>query len=195
MSKCGIIIAAAGFGLRYRAAGGKGQKLEQPLNGLPLFTSTLNHARESGLPVQVVTRPEYAGIRALCRQAGVPCRVIISRGLGETIAEGVRASATWQSWLIQPADMPFVPPEAYHQIAAALQQHLTARMVWQELPGHPVGFAAPLRERLLQLDGDDGAKALLRRHPPLLINSFHRGVIEDIDLPLNTTGNHPDAAS
>lgn len=189
MNSCGIIITAAGFGRRYQAAGGKGVKLEQPLaSGEPLFAAVLRHAVASGLPVQVVTRPDYSGIQALCAQANVSWCAIDSPGMGDTIAEGVRHCLNWQGWLIQPGDMPDVPVAAYHQVTQALTQRLTARMVWQQLPGHPVGFAAPLRDSLLQLAGDSGAKALLREHPPLLINSTDRGVVDDIDLPLNTTG-------
>ena len=49
--------------------------------------------------------------------------------------------------------------------------------------GHPVGFGAAVRDELLALDGDTGARALLERHAEdvRVVDCSDPGVIYDID--------------
>ncbi|MDU4002422.1 NTP transferase domain-containing protein [Pluralibacter gergoviae] len=156
MNTPGIIILAAGLGARFRQAGGVGNKLLAPLaDGALLLEQTLAHAQASGLPPVVVTRPEYAEILTLA-QAG---------------------------WLIVPGDMAWITAEDHRRVAQALAEGAEqVRLCWQGLPGHPVGFSAAYRERLLALRGDCGARALL---DPALLRAIdaHPGVIRDADLP------------
>lgn len=184
MANIRIILAAAGLGRRYQAAGGTGNKLEQTLDGEPLFVKALDNALASGLPVQVITRPEYANLQAFCQARQVPVTKIDSTGLGQSIAAGVSASRDADGWLILLADMPAVPSAIIRQVADALSRHDAARPLVKGKPGHPVGFSAKAREGLLTLAGDDGAKALLATFKPHFIECNDTGVTTDIDLPL-----------
>jgi molybdenum cofactor cytidylyltransferase len=180
----GILITAAGLGTRYRAAGGCGLKLDQELaDGLSVFQLTLRNACESGLPVHVVTRPSYASIQADCRAMGATFSCHETRCLGETIAQGVRHCVGWNGWLIQLADMPFVSAGMHRLVATALQHHACARPFYRQSPGHPVGFGAVAREKLLQLHNADGAQAVFQHFPPYSISVVDEGVIKDVDLP------------
>ncbi|WP_413728151.1 nucleotidyltransferase family protein [Sodalis sp. RH19] len=184
MLPVGILIAAAGHGLRYRTAGGIGLKLEHLLdNGVTVFQQTLLNASRSGLPIHVVTRSSYTSIHQICRTFHVTFSCADTDGLGETIAAGVNTCRGWKGWLVQLADMPFVSHAIYQQVALALDQHVTVRPVYRHQPGHPVGFSAQAIDVLLQLRGVCGAKEVLRRYPPLLIDVNDSGVITDIDLP------------
>lgn len=184
----GIIILAAGTSSRFRAAGGEGNKLNVALTQsnsptLSVFATTLHHALASGLAVHVVTRAENQQVQAECKTANVNFTLIDSQGSGESIAAGVRDTAGWTGWLIHLADMPYVTPQIFRQVAGALQQADTARPYWQATPGHPVGFSQRLRQPLLQLSGDQGARQILQHHPALRITADNTDVIADIDLP------------
>jgi molybdenum cofactor cytidylyltransferase len=189
MTTTGILLAAAGFGQRYRAAGGQGNKLAQRLEGeVTLFQQSLTHAMQSGLPVQVITRPEYRFIQQTCQQLKVPCEQVASQSLGETLAAGVRLRDDWHGWIVLLADMPRVSPEIILRVAQALQQHHSARPFWRGQPGHPVGFAHTTREALLQLSQEEGARRVLQQFPPYPVPCDDAGVIVDIDLPLTVNG-------
>lgn len=182
----GILIAAAGLGSRYRHAGGRGLKLEQNVaEGLSVFQRTLRQACAAGFPVHVVTRSDYTGLQASCRQAGVPFTCHNTDSLGDTIAQGVNDCRSWDGWLIQLADMPFVSTGTHRAVALALERHSTARPFYRNLPGHPVGFADNLRQDLLQLKAGQGAREILQRYPPYKIQVADEGVVSDIDLPLS----------
>lgn len=184
----GIILLAAGSGNRFTAAGGEGNKLNAVLsqtaeNPATIFETTLGQLIASGMPVHVVTRPENGQVQASCANKEVPFTLADSAGTGESIAAGVRATPEWDGWLIHLADMPFVPVEVFTAVASGLQQAQIVRPYWQHEPGHPVGFALPMREKLLQLRGDHGARELLRENEVLRLNLNIPAVIADIDLP------------
>lgn len=106
-----------------------------------------------------------------------------TRSLGATIAAGVRHKADWDGWLIQLADMPFVPADIHKRVAEALRHHAAARPYYRQLPGHPVGFSTTARYALLRLRAMDGAQSVLKQFPPYSIEVTDEGVVMDIDLP------------
>ncbi|CUZ91788.1 nucleotidyltransferase family protein [Serratia marcescens] len=184
----GIVITAAGRGERFIQAGGRGNKLNAGFADAAgerrsLFEHTLRQALASGLPVQVVTRPDNLPVLAACAANQVPVTLLASAGLGNSIAAGVAATPHWQGWLIHLADMPFVGADVFRQVADALRQHAIVRPCYAQLPGHPVGFSALLRKPLCQLRGDNGARELLQGAAVHLLPLEHPGVVQDIDLP------------
>lgn len=184
----GIVITAAGRGERFIQAGGQGNKLNAGFADAAgerrsLFEHTLCQALASGLPVQVVTRPDNLPVLAACAANQVPITLLASAGLGDSIAAGVAATPHWQGWLIHLADMPFVGADVFRQVADALRQHPIVRPCYAQQPGHPVGFSALLRKPLCQLRGDNGARELLQGAAVHLLPLEHPGVVRDIDLP------------
>ncbi|CAI1009566.1 molybdenum hydroxylase accessory protein, YgfJ family [Serratia marcescens] len=184
----GIVITAAGRGERFIQAGGQGNKLNAGFADAAgerrsLFEHTLCQALASGLPVQVVTRPDNLPVLAACAANQVPVTLLASAGLGDSIAAGVAATPHWQGWLIHLADMPFVGTDVFRQVADALRQHPIVRPCYAQQPGHPVGFSARLRKPLCQLRGDNGARELLQGAAVHLLPLEHPGVVRDIDLP------------
>lgn len=184
----GIVITAAGRGERFIQAGGQGNKLNAGYADAAgeqrsLFEHTLRQALASGLPVQVVTRPDNLPVLAACAAKQVPVTLLASAGLGDSIAAGVAATPHWQGWLIHLADMPFVGADVFRQVADALRQHAIVRPCYAQQPGHPVGFSARLRKPLCQLRGDNGARELLQGAAVHLLPLEHPGVVQDIDLP------------
>lgn len=191
----GIIIAAAGFAKRFREAGGNGNKLNARLNNCSVFAQTLRHACATHLAVHVVTRPENIHIQALCRAQQIPFTLIESAGLGESIAAGVSATPHWNGWLIHLADMPFVPPAMFVQVADALALHELVRPRVNAQPGHPVGFAHCWYDKLSRLTGDNGARELLRAEAVHFIEIVDGDSQCDIDLPSHLEQENKHAAS
>ncbi|KAB8307936.1 hypothetical protein EH228_14625 [Erwinia endophytica] len=187
MNTPGIVVLAAGVGSRFTRAGGQGNKLLAPQqDNQPLLALTLQQAQASGLPLLLVTRPEYQDVLDLAQRYGVSAITLASNGSGESIAAAVRQTRRWSGWLIQPGDMAWVTAQDYRHVAALLEQGAPQiRLYWAQQPGHPVGFAACYGEALSRLSGDNGARALLDGALLLKINA-HAGVIRDADLPVVT---------
>ena len=162
-----IIVLAAGRGERFIASGGNTHKLEALLAGKPVLQHVLDAVRASGLPHHVV-------------QADV------SRpGMGDSIADGVRATPDATGWLVLPGDLPLVRSGTLRAVADALGQHAVVMPAYQGVRGHPVGFSAACRDQLLALKGNQGAalvvieQAAMNSVAVLALDDV--GVVTDID--------------
>ena len=162
-----VIILAAGRGERFTASGGNTHKLAALLDGKPVLQHVLDAVRASGLPHHVVQA-----------DASRP-------GMGDSIADGVRATPDAAGWLVLPGDLPLVRGESLRAVADALRQHAVVMPAYQGVRGHPVGFSAACRDQLLALKGNQGAAPVVLAQSA--INSVavlaldDVGVVTDID--------------
>jgi len=177
--KIALIVLAAGLSRRFRQQAG-GHKLLADLDGKSVLQRTLEQAAASGLDLFVVTRPDASALKALCTQAILV--LCDSDGLGESIAAGVHASRDYDGWLIALGDMPFVTPESYRAVSAALADTPIVRPWIDGKPGHPVGFQHQCYPMLSRLQGDAGPQAAVKSLA-VRLPLQDRGCLCDIDLP------------
>jgi molybdenum cofactor cytidylyltransferase len=147
----------------------------------------------AGLTVGVVIR---AGDTATARLFGGIDTILIESanahlGMGHSIADAVAMTRTASGWLIALADMPFVQTATVTSLlsrAATSHSPAICRPRHEGRPGHPVWFSRQFGDELLQLRGDEGAKALLHRHAALVqwLDVDDEGVTQDIDYRLPT---------
>lgn len=188
------LLLAAGRGARFDASGRSLKQLAPaPAGdhaGQPMALAATLALRAAGLEVLAVVRPasepHQPELHALLRQAG--CALVenpaAESGIGSSIACGVAAVASRGGWLIALADMPAIRPQSIAAVAQALVAGApSAAPEYHGQRGHPVGFAAQLRDELLALRGDSGARSVLAAHPPQLIQVEDAGVLIDIDSP------------
>lgn len=179
-----VILLAAGFSRRYQQATGRHKLLEELTGtGMTIFQHSLGNVLRTGLPVCVVLRPGSQELQAFCQRVDVPFLCVESQGMGDSLAAGVQAMGEAGGWIITLADLPYILPQTYDDIAQAVRAGQCARPVYHGQPGHPVGFPASMRTSLIALQGSGGARDLLKTHPPLNIESEDPGCVWDIDLP------------
>ena len=112
-------------------------------------------------------------------------------GMSASLASGVADNRDADGWVIGLADMPRMPTTAIAAVRDAVASGaLLAAPYCDEQRGHPVGFAASYRNALLTLQGDTGARDVLKRDAGLLqrIDTTDRGVLTDIDRPEDLVG-------
>jgi molybdenum cofactor cytidylyltransferase len=156
-----VIVLASGRGERFIASGGTVHKLKAPLAGKPLLEHTIDAVRASGLPMHLVN----GGFA----------------GMGDSIADGVRATCGACGWLVLPGDLPLICASTLLTIAAELESCSVVVPVFQGQKGHPVGFAAICRDDLLCLQGDTGAASIVKKYAPKLLPVDDIGAIHDVD--------------
>jgi molybdenum cofactor cytidylyltransferase len=156
----------------------------------PMAVAAALAAIEGAGRTLAVLPPGSATLRDLLAKAG--CDVVESeataRGLGASLAAGVRAARDAQGWIVALGDMPYIEAATFAAVAARLRSGaLIAAPVLRgtDERGHPVGFRAELREELLGMDGDEGARSILHRHRDavVLVPVSDRGIAIDIDTP------------
>ena len=162
-----VIVLAAGRGERFIASGGNTHKLAALLAGKPVLQHVLDAVRASGLPHHVVQA-----------DASRP-------GMGDSIADGVRATPDAAGWLVLPGDLPLVRGESLRAVADALRQHAVVMPAYQGVRGHPVGFSAACRDQLLALKGKQGAAPVVIAQSAMnsvaVLALDDVGVVTDVD--------------
>lgn len=175
------ILLAAGAGSRFGGA-----KLQHPLEGIAIGVRSAQNMMAAGLSVMAVVRPGNEDLRRLLESAG--CTVTecakAAEGMGASLAHAVAMTRDAGGWVVALADMPRIQQQTTQQVIAAVAggaliaapQYLGAR-------GHPVGFSVLLRDELMACQGDEGARAVLKRHntETQLIPVDDPGVVFDID--------------
>lgn len=181
---CGVLLAA-GRGHRF----GRDKRLvpvgEQ---GRPMFNLALERLLGAVDRVVAVLRPGDERLASWVREQGAQAVVCAraERGIGASLACGVGAAPYADGWLIAMADMPGIKTKTIRLLAEGLRQgdaivapYLGTRR------GHPVGFSRRYYDRLVALDGDQGARQLLEEEAASVTAYAvdDPGVIQDVDLP------------
>jgi molybdenum cofactor cytidylyltransferase len=185
------ILLAAGAGSRFGSgANSGGGKLLHPLDGVAIGVRAARHMQSAGLAVTAVVRPGSDELVRLLQNEGVTVTVCAQAadGMGASLAHGIAQTPLHThdaaGWVVALADMPRIQPATIRQVASAIAQGaLIAAPSYRGERGHPVGFSAALRDELLGCHGDEGARAVIRRHHAeiRLIATGDSGVIFDID--------------
>jgi molybdenum cofactor cytidylyltransferase len=104
--------------------------------------------------------------------------------MGHTLAEGI-AQITWDGALIALGDMPGIMPATFCKAATTMVQGGICQATWQGKPGHPVGFSSAWFEQLGQLQGDTGARGIIKQHGEAVTHFpvDDPGILRDIDTP------------
>jgi molybdenum cofactor cytidylyltransferase len=176
------VLLAAGAGKRFG-----GDKLLHPLeDGVAIAAHAARNLLATTPEVIAVVRWGDFPLYDMLEQEG--CQVTMfqgaSRGMGASLAHGVAQARGADGWVIALADMPRIAPDTIKKVIAALEEGASiAAPVHKGERGHPVGFGAQLRDELLALDGDQGARAVVERHREAvkLIECDDPGILLDID--------------
>jgi molybdenum cofactor cytidylyltransferase len=175
---------AAGRGSR---AGGDTPKPVLVLAGRPLGEWALDAARASGAhPVVLVVGHQGPRVRRVAPE-GVMIVEARSwrRGLAHSLRAGLRALEGWMevtAVCVGLADQPLVGADAYRRLVAAHDDGAAlAVATYDGTRGNPVLIARSLWPEALALDGDEGARELMRHHPVVEVDCSGTGNPFDVD--------------
>jgi molybdenum cofactor cytidylyltransferase len=178
------ILLAAGSARRFGS-----EKLPALYRGRPLYEHALE-ALVSSLGVSetlVIVRPDFPLLPERPR-----VRLVVNPNHAEGMASSLRvgaraASADSAAYLIALADMPAVNASL---VAELIEFHRAggARIAvprYEGRRGHPVLIDAKLRDELLALSGDVGAREIIAAHPEwtAYMDTDDAGVVFDVDEP------------
>ena len=163
----GCVIMAAGNAVRFGA-----NKLEAELNGKPLIRRAFE-AVPAGVFDRVVVVTQYPAVAALAREFGFePVRNDRpGDGLSRTVRLGTQALAQCDGIAFLVADQPWLKRDSAEALAALWAQNpgKIAAMAHGGIRGNPCIFPARFYPELLELTGDRGGSAVIRRHEDALI--------------------------
>jgi molybdenum cofactor cytidylyltransferase len=180
------ILLAAGYGSRFDPSGLHNKLLATLPGGSPVGFQSARRLLSAVAHVTAVVRPGSEKLAEVLNEAG--CDVIFSidaeRGMGATLAAGVRATRDATAWLVALGDMPWIEPQTLETVARSLDAGASiAAPFYRGQRGHPAGFGMQHFEQLSTLDGDAGARALFAVERVTRIDVDDANILRDIDVP------------
>ncbi|MGF1660002.1 MAG: molybdopterin-binding/glycosyltransferase family 2 protein [Rubrimonas sp.] len=182
-------LLAAGASRRMRGR----DKLLEEVDGAPILRRAAQALLESRADATlVVLGPDDAARRAAL--AGLDVAIVENPQAAEGMASSLRAAlaaapAEADALVVALGDMPEVGPAHVDALIAAFSPEdgrAICRAITEDgAPGHPVLFGRRFFETLARIDGDQGARELLRAHADLVENvpTPGRGAAVDLDTP------------
>ncbi|WP_432696055.1 nucleotidyltransferase family protein [Marinobacterium sp. YM272] len=189
------LVMAAGFSRRFGSAD---KRLAKLADGSTLLGATLAQlqaefsAPGSGGRLAVVIRPDDdPACLGISEQLDLLRAPNAGAGLGASIADAARAVSAdpvlngFDSLAIMLGDMPGLKPDTIRALVSASGRDRIVRPRYRQQPGHPVLFGRDFWSGLCNLQGDEGARAVIAANRAALrqLDLDDAGVIADIDTP------------
>jgi molybdenum cofactor cytidylyltransferase len=183
------ILLSAGFSRRF----GADDKLLQPLpDGRPIALAAAEHLIEAIPECIAVLRLENKVLAKLLIHAGLKVTFCNKnqQDMADSLVAAIRYSANVEAansgFVIALADMPYIQPDTIRAVANQVGNGASIVIpTFQNQRGHPVGFSAKFRNELESLQGDEGARSIIKRYPNeiQLLPTDDAGILADIDTP------------
>lgn len=177
-----LVLLAAGASSRMGAR----DKLLEIIETETLLRRQARAALTAGLGPVAVTLPPDRPLRAAAL-AGLAVMPLPVPEAATGMSASLRAAADWaqgHALMVIPADMPDLTSEDFRSLANAFDGETPLRACTADgMPGHPVLFPAYLLPLFGALCGDDGARTILRDHPPRLHPLPGQNALTDLDTP------------
>jgi molybdenum cofactor cytidylyltransferase len=180
------ILLAAGYGSRFDPSGLHNKLLAPLPDGTPVVFQSARRLLSAVSHVIAVVRPGSEKLAEVLNEAG--CDVIFAidaeRGMGATLAAGVRATQDAEGWLVALGDMPWIELQTLEAVARSVDSGTPiVAPFYRGQRGHPAGFGVDYLPMLSTLDGDAGARALFASREITRIDVEDANILRDVDVP------------
>ena len=180
------VLLAAGASTRFGS-----DKLMHPLpDGTPIAVAAVTNVLPACDRVVAVVRDDNHRLADALATTG--CEIVrcleAHKGMGHSLAAGVRATPDAAGWILTLGDMPFIATSSHHAVASRLKAGASlVATQYRERRGHPVGSSNRWYAELSALTGDQGARTILEQHSQQLVLCMVEdpGVRRDIDRPVD----------
>ncbi len=169
------LVMAAGLGTRFG-----GNKMLHPIKqskgeSVAMGLQSALNVKPWVDEVICIVRPQDDALIKLYRQHGLRFEINSNyeEGLSSSFIAGIKAAPDASMWLIALGDMPFIQQGTFRQIKKAIDKGDQNNIIQTSLnkkPGHPVVFPSRLKDDLLALSADEGARSIVKKERLNLIN-------------------------
>ena len=186
MTPVGILLAA-GRGRRFDPSGHRNKLLQPMAGGEPVVVASARTLLAVLPRVVAVVAPRNNGVAQALRTLG--CDVTVcpdaDDGMACSLVHALRRSLpAAQAWLIALGDMPHVRESTIRALSESVAGGaVIAAPVSGGRRGNPVAFGIECLPALLALEGDEGARRILKLHPVTEVEVDDPGIFQDVDLP------------
>ena len=189
MSITGILLAA-GRGKRFDPSGQRNKLLQTLGASSAVVVLSARHMLAVLPRVVAVVRPgDVDGPGSVAAQLlALGCEVTVcpqaDSGMAASLAHAVGHAGEADGWIVALGDMPHVRPSTIQSLKTALEHGAgIAAPMYRGQRGNPVGFSRHYLPQLLALEGDQGARGILKHSPVTELDVDDSGILQDVDTP------------
>ena len=176
------ILLAAGASTRFGA-----DKRLIEIHGKPLIAVTLSKYLPVFSRVLVIVRTRDAVVDLIPDDCEVVVADQANLGMSKSLAAGIHRVKSEPWVVVGLADMPFIQVNTLELLrdTLTLSSPDIVRLRHNMRFGNPVGFRSRFFQPLTELDGDVGAKPILRKHAKntRVLDVADEGILQDLDTP------------
>lgn len=179
------ILLAAGRGRRFDPSGARNKLLQHLPSGDAVVVASAKNLLAALPAVVAVVGPEGEGVAGALRALG--CDVTVcpdaDAGMAASLVHAIgHSQLRADGWLIALGDMPHVLPPTIAALARAVEDgNGIAVPVMAGRRGNPVAFGRAHLPALLALEGDQGARQIVKANPVREVDVDDPGIFADID--------------
>jgi molybdenum cofactor cytidylyltransferase len=161
-------------------------KLLFPFGDTTVIEAVVRTLVGCGLDTLVVTGRDADVVAAAAAPARAVFNAAFESGIGRSIAVGAQECRS-EGILIALGDMPNLRADVVQALLVEFQRATEPVIVIPaysdapEKPSHPVLFDSAFREELMRLEGDEGARPVIERHPASIRRVLVEGRLDDLD--------------
>jgi len=182
----GGLLLAAGTSSRAGAL----NKLLHPYRGATLVEHAATSLKNSNVTrIVAVTGFEHERLSAMLTSSRIECHhnLAYHSGMASSLAAGVSKLIESDAIIVCLGDMPHVSTQVINQLIDAFSEHKKHHSLfiptYHGTPGNPVLISRVFFDTLLTLEGDTGARFLVKEYPDKvhLVNVDCKGIHQDYD--------------
>lgn len=165
------ILLAAGQSTRM----GKHNKLIKEINGIPLIKHSIKNILKSNIDeLIIVTGHDNEKIKRLIDN-DKKIKLIFNKNFRSGMASSIKSGLNYlnnktEYFFICLADMPFIKPDIYNKIIESKIDKEIIVPTYNKKQGNPVLFSKSMKKDILNINGDVGAKEILKLNNDKLLN-------------------------
>ena len=165
------ILLAAGQSTRM---GGE-NKLTKKINGIPLIKHSINNILSSSVDELIIVLGYQREIIENLIDKNDKIKIIFNNefktGMASSIKMGIKNLSTkTEAFFICLGDMPEVNKEIYNDLIKQLKNNKIIVPTYKNKQGNPVLFSKLTKEKIMNIEGDAGAKKILEKNSDIVFN-------------------------
>ncbi len=165
------ILLAAGQSKRMEGE----NKLAKKIGGIPLIKHTINNILSSSIDELIIVLGHQKEVIENIIDKNDKIKIIFNdqfkTGMASSIKKGIENLSTKsKAFFICLGDMPHVNKEIYNNLIKQLKNNKIIVPTYKNKQGNPVLFSKSVKEKIMTIKGDVGAKKILENNSEIIFN-------------------------
>ena len=165
------ILLAAGQSKRMKGE----NKLTKEINGIPLIKHSINNILSSSIDELIIVLGHQKELIENIIDKNDKIKIIFNdqfkTGMASSIKAGIEnLSNKSEAFFICLGDMPEINKEIYNNLIKQLKNNKIIVPTYKNKQGNPVLFSKYVKEKIMTIEGDVGAKKILEKNSEIIFN-------------------------